>query len=101
MRRTARRYAAHLDAMIGEWRADLGSPFPFIAGRIADPNGGMNVRLVNTAIATLPERVPRTAVVDVQGLETSGPWHFTAEAARELGHRYAAALLGLQGGKAR
>ena len=100
-RRTAARYAEQLDAMIGEWRADLGSPVPFVAGRIADPNGGENIQLINTAIAELPERVPRTAVVDVAGLETSGPWHFTADAARELGRRYAAALLTLRAGEGR
>lgn len=91
-RQTAARYQRQLDAVVGEWRAALGMEVPFVAGRIAEPNAGATLAQVNGAIAGLPERVPRAAVVEVADLETQGPWHFTAPAARELGRRYAASL---------
>ena len=93
----AERYEAQLDAMIREWRDALGTQIHFVAGRLAEPNDGATLALVNRAVAELPKRVARTAVVDVAGLETRGPWHFTAPAARELGRRYAAAMIALQG----
>ena len=93
----AERYEAQLDAMIREWRDALRTEVPFVAGRLAEPNDGASLALVNRALAQLPKRVARTAVVAVTGLETRGPWHFTASAARELGRRYAAAMIALQG----
>ena len=93
----AERYEVQLDAMIREWRDALDIPIPFVAGRLAEPNDGASLVLVNRAIAGLPKRVASTAVVEVTGLETRGPWHFTASAARELGRRYAAAMIALQG----
>ena len=82
-------YAERLDDLIARLRKDLRVPrVPFIAG-------GLSV--VDEAVRRLPKRVPHTAYVTAKALHLGrDKVHFSAPAARELGRRYAQALLALQ-----
>jgi hypothetical protein len=93
-------YEGRLIKMIETFRADLTTDAPFIVGTLADffiknnPHGVV----VNDSLRRLPKLVPRTACVDSSGLEHTGDQlHFCAEAARELGRRYALAMLSVAG----
>jgi len=81
----------------GEW-ADLGAPvLPFVVAQIGEflydrgPGHAAYPRVVNAALAALPEKVPATACVPSKGLKDKGDvLHFDAASQRELGRRYAA-----------
>ena len=88
-------YAATLDQLIADLRADLDAPeVPFIAGQIGrfhyavSPEGEeFNARLLE-----LPKRVPHTGVATSEGLTDLGDQtHFNSASLRELGRRYAGA----------
>jgi len=79
-----------------EWTASLlGDPdLPFIAGEI-----GYFAKStpINAVIGQLPKYVPHTAVVSAEGLTDKGDkTHFDARSARELGRRYAQAMIKLK-----
>ena len=100
----ANTYGDRLSRMIQDIRADLGAPdLPFVAGQIGEflydrgPGHAAYPRVVNAALAALPENVPGTACVPSQGLKDKGDvLHFDAASQREFGRRYAAAMLRLQ-----
>jgi hypothetical protein len=93
-------YEERLVALIAALRRELGQPdLPFVVGTLGDffvsdnPAG----RVVNAALRRIVQRVPHTACIDAAGLTHGGDnLHFSAEAARELGRRYAQALLSWQ-----
>ena len=93
-------YEDRLATLINVLRMDLGAPdVPFIGATLGDyyvenrPEG----RIVNRALRQIPQRVKRTAWVDSKDLGHKGDdVHFNAEAARELGRRYAEATIRLQ-----
>lgn len=98
-------YADRLAGMIADLRADLGAgEVPFVAGKLGlflapQSKDGKPVYwpLVNDKIASIPARVPRTAVVESDGLNHKGDGvHFDTEALREFGLRYAKAMKALQ-----
>ena len=97
-------YGERLGQMIQDLRADLGCPnLPFVAGQIGEflydrgPNHSQYPRVVNAALAALPDKVPTTACVPSTGLKHKGDvLHFDAESQRELGRRYAKEMLRLQ-----
>jgi lysophospholipase L1-like esterase len=69
---------------------------PLIAGEVvgADQNGGCAA--MNPIIATLPQSIPTAHVVSSKGCEAQADRiHFTAAGYRELGKRYAEAMLPL------
>ena len=86
-------------------RADLDSPdLPFVVGQIGEflydrgPEHTPYARVVNAALAGLPEKVPATACAPSKGLKHKGDvLHFDAASERELGRRYAAEMIRLQG----
>jgi hypothetical protein len=90
--------------MIQDIRADLGTPdLPFVAGQIGEflydrgPGHAAYPRVVNAALAALPEKVPATACAPSKGLKDKGDvLHFDAPSQRELGRRYATEMLRLQ-----
>jgi hypothetical protein len=90
-------YEGRLVALIGALRADLGLPdLPFVVGTLGDffAAGRPAAEIVNSALRGIPRRVAHTACVDAQGLGHKGDeLHFGAEAARELGRRYAEAMI--------
>ncbi len=100
----ANTYGERLAGMIRDIRADLAAPdLPVVVGQIGEflydrgPDHSPYARVVNAALAALPERVPATACVSSSGLNHKGDQlHFDAAAQREFGRRYAAAMLRLQ-----
>jgi len=98
-------YTERLDGLIARLRRDLHVPtVPFLVGGLSDPLRARKeeARVVDGALRELPKRVKRTAYVSAEGLGLkSDNAHFTAAAARELGRRYAEALLALRSQKPR
>jgi hypothetical protein len=92
-------YADRLIALVARLRADLQAPeVPFIAGELAQLNEERRDSTVafNAVLAGLLGRIPRFALVRADGLRDGGDrLHLDAASARELGRRYAAALLGM------
>jgi hypothetical protein len=92
----AQLYEDRLVALVNTLRTDLGIPeAPFIAATLGDfvVENRPEARIINSALRQIPQRVKHTACVDSTGLEHKGDnVHFSAEAARELGRRYAEAM---------
>ena len=83
-------YLTKLQSLVENLRADLGSPeLPFVAGQV------INVPKINEQIAQLPGKVSNTAFVSSEGLKGQDRWHFNTESMKELGKRYATAILKL------
>jgi hypothetical protein len=99
----ANTYGERLARMIGDLRAELGSPkLPFVAGRLGEfyvrAKKRPGVVTVDAALAALPKRVERTGCASAEGLDHKGDVvHFDADALREFGRRYAAEMLRVQG----
>jgi hypothetical protein len=93
-------YAERLDDLVKRLRRDLHAPdVPFLVGGLSDPfiERNTHARTVDKALRSLPRRVEHTAYVSAEGLGLKGDnVHFNAEAARDLGRRYAKALLELR-----
>jgi hypothetical protein len=102
----ANSYGERLAKMVQAIRADLASPnLPFVAGQIGEflydrgPDHAQYTRVVNEAIAKLPERLPAAGCASSKGLKDKGDvLHFDAASQRELGRRYAAEMMRLQAG---
>jgi hypothetical protein len=100
-------YSDRLAQMVQDVRADLAAPnLPFVAGQIGEflydrgPDHSPYARVVNEAIAKLPEKIPAAGYVPSKGLTHKGDvLHFDAASQRELGRRYAAVMLRLQSGQ--
>ena len=100
----ANTYGDRLAKMIKDIRTDLGAPnLPFVVGQIGEflydrgPEHSPCARVVNEALAKLPEKVPFTACASAKGLNHKGDQlHFDAASQRELGRRYAAEMIRLQ-----
>jgi len=86
--------------LIRTLRAELGVPdVPFVCATLGDFVVARNpwARIVNQALKRVPQQVEHTACVDVAGLKHKGDeLHFDAKSARELGRRYARAMVRLQ-----
>ncbi|HOX58429.1 MAG TPA: sialate O-acetylesterase [Candidatus Paceibacterota bacterium] len=100
----ANTYGERLAGMIQDIRADLAAPgLPVVVGQIGEflydrgPDKSPYARVVNGALAALPDKVPATACAPSKGLNHKGDQlHFDASSQREFGRRYAAAMLRLQ-----
>lgn len=105
----ARAYAAKLDALVADLRADLGDPaLAFVAGELAPfygtglehnaPDRVVRIAKVQQALRDLPSRVPHTACASSKGLRSADGHmvHFDRASLIEFGNRYAAALAALQ-----
>jgi len=94
-------YQDRLVDLIRQLRTDLDGPdVPFVAATIGDFVVARNpwAETVNEALRGLPEVVPCTACVEVEGLNHRGDdVHFDAASARALGRRYAEAVFRLYG----
>ncbi|MBN1290354.1 MAG: sialate O-acetylesterase [Candidatus Latescibacteria bacterium] len=93
-------YEQRLAEFITILRNDLGSQdVPFIAGELGQffLKDRPEANIVNEALKRLPERVNNTAFVSSQGLTPKDDGvHFDTESARELGRRYAEAMMRLE-----
>jgi acetyl esterase/lipase len=97
----AESYAARLTKMFQDLRTDLGMPeLPVVVGQLGEflpPEKHPYADTVRTAIKNIPTAVPHAGFADSAGLGDKGDkLHFTTEAQRQLGARYAAAMLALQ-----
>jgi hypothetical protein len=90
-------YEDRLVALVAMLRSDLRQPdSPFVVGTLGDffVSDNPAARTVNAALRRVPLRVRRAACVEATGLAHGGDGlHFSAQAARELGRRYAQTLL--------
>lgn len=99
---TASTYAKRLDQMVADLRSDLGIPgLPFVAGRLGEffvaKVDNDAVREVDNALKTVGDRVEFAACANAEGLGQKGDrTHFSADALREFGRRYAAEMKKLQ-----
>lgn len=67
---------------------------PLLAGELVNADQGGRCASMNEIIATLPQTLPRAYVIPSYGLEAvPDKLHFTAEAIRKFGKRYAARML--------
>jgi hypothetical protein len=93
-------YEARLRALITRFRTDLGDPdLPFLIGELghfpAAPWDEWRT-MVDAAHRAVARDMPGVVYVSAEGLGDRGDrLHFSAESARELGRRYAAAYLRL------
>jgi hypothetical protein len=101
-------YAARLQALVNNLRTSFSNPsLPFVCGKFVPAswaeNDGDTIRfpglpnrdIVEAALMDLPNRVSNTFCVDNNGLKghADNLIHFDAASQRELGRRYAAAML--------
>lgn len=93
-------YEDALVDLVERFRHEFQDPnLPFVAAPLAEyyVAGNPIAADINAAIAKLPGRLSHTAVVRVDGMNPkSDNVHLDSESARELGKRYAAAMLALQ-----
>jgi enterochelin esterase-like enzyme len=67
---------------------------PLLAGEVVNADQGGLCARMNEIIATLPQTLPRAMVIPSAGLEAvPDKLHFTAEAIRRFGRRYASRML--------
>jgi hypothetical protein len=93
-------YEARLRSLITRFRAEFGNPtLPFIIGQLGRFEGRpwtAGYIQVDAAHRRVAADVPGVRFVSAEGLKDGGDsLHFSADAARELGRRYAAAYLAL------
>lgn len=92
-------YEDRLVALIDALRTELELPdLPFVVATLGDffVKRCPEAQIVNNALRRIPQLVKHTACVGSSGLEHKGDiLHFSAEAARELGRRYADAMMRL------
>ena len=97
----AETYKARLMKMFQDLRADLGTPnLPVVVGQLGEflpPEKHPFADTVRAAIKNIPVTLPHAGLADSVGLGDKGDkLHFTAEAQRQLGARYATAMRELQ-----
>jgi hypothetical protein len=91
-------YEGRLRSLIARFRGEFGNPnLPFIIGQLGRFEGkpwSAGYQQVDAAHRRVAADVPRVAFVSADGLKDKGDQlHFSADAARELGRRYAQAYL--------
>jgi hypothetical protein len=94
-------YEMRLHELIGRFRSECNLPqLPFVAGQMGQFEGkpwNEDKKRVDQAHRQLPAKVPHTAFVDSNGLGDLGDQiHFSSDAYREFGKRYAKAMILLQ-----
>jgi len=94
-------YESRLSQMFKDFRADVGSPnLPIVVGQLGNFLETEKHPFVNTvrgAIQHIAETIPNVGYADSTGLNDKGDkLHFTADAQREFGTRYAQAMQKLQ-----
>jgi len=99
----AETYESRLTNMFKDLRTDLGLPdVPIVVGQLGEflaesPNKYPYLETVRTAILHVPSVLPKVGYADSAGLAHKGDkLHFDAEAAKELGVRFAKAMQDVQ-----
>ena len=95
-------YQAKLEELIANFRRELGDDnLPFVVGKLGDfyVARNPNAKTINDIFEKMPLTLKNTACVDTTGLSPkSDLTHFNAQSARELGKRYAEAMIQLEQG---
>ncbi|MFK7779128.1 MAG: sialate O-acetylesterase, partial [Gimesia sp.] len=91
-------YQKRLSTMIVDLRKDLNQPdLPFVMGELGTFFKRPGVSTVNNALHEIAKEVPATAVASSKGLSAKKDQvHFTAQAERAFGKRYAEQMQRLQ-----
>lgn len=93
-------WPAKVQKIYDDMLADLGlapNSIPLIAGEVVNADQGGKCAAHNEIIAMLPQTIPKAIVVSSKGLEAvPDKLHFNSEGVRELGKRYAEALVEFQ-----
>ncbi|MES2329384.1 MAG: sialate O-acetylesterase [Bacteroidota bacterium] len=93
-------YESKLRDLIERFRSELNAPnVPFILGEIGDFKPGENkeIPVINAIIKNVAATTKNSGLAEAKGLVHRGDFtHFDAASARELGKRYAAALLAIK-----
>ena len=96
----APQYEDALVDLVERFRHEFRDPdLPFVAAPLADyfVAGNPAAAEINAATARLPERLPHTAVVSAEGMTPKADnVHLDTVSAREIGRRYAEAMLALE-----
>jgi len=83
-----------VQGIVEDLRADLGiGNVPFLAGEMLYDSAGGCCGSHNTEVNELPDVIENAHVVSAEGLAGQDYAHFTSDAYRELGRRYAAEML--------
>lgn len=101
--KNAKTYEARLTQMFKDLREDVGAPdLPIVVGQLGDfllltPEKNPYAETVRAALKQMPRALPHVGFADSACLEHKGDkLHFSTEAQRQLGVRYAAAMRELQ-----
>lgn len=99
--KNAATHAERLAQMFQDLRADLGrSDLPIVVGQLGEfllPDKQSEATTVRAGLRGLPAALPRVGFADSTGLTHLGDdLHFSADASRELGRRFARAMLQLK-----
>lgn len=99
----AESYGQRLTQMFQDLRADLQAPeVPIVVGQLGEFVRFPYAKTVQDAIKGLPQHLPHVGFADSQGLPHKGDsLHFSADAEREFGRRYADVMEQLQKGRPR
>ena len=83
-----------VQGIVEDLKSDLGiGDVPFLAGELLYAEEGGCCASHNAEINQLPDLIPNAHVVSAEGLEGQDEAHFTTEAYREFGRRYATEML--------
>jgi alpha-L-fucosidase 2 len=95
------RWPAKVKTVYDNLHADLGleaGSLPLLAGEVVHADQGGVCASMNTIIRTLPATIPAARVIPSSGCDVAGDnLHFSAAGYRQLGRRYAAAMLQILG----
>lgn len=92
-------WVAKVKGLVADLRADLGiGDAPFVAGELL--YSGCCGRWHNPLVAQLSAQIPGTRVVSAEGLSGIDAAHFDLAGQREIGQRYATAMIALLHGPA-
>lgn len=90
----AEKYPAQLQSLVAQWREDLEQPqLPFVFGQVGQWKP--EYEAFNEMIVKQPAAIPGTACVTTEGLTNFDNAHFDSKSQRELGKRYAKAMIEL------
>jgi hypothetical protein len=94
-------WPARVKKIYGDIITDLGlnpAEVPLLAGEVVNADQGGREASANEIIANLPSVLPNSYVISSAGVPANADrLHFTADGQREMGRRYAAQMLKLQG----
>lgn len=90
----AEKYPEQLQALVSQWREDLEQPeLPFVFGQLGQWKP--DYEAFNEMIVKQPAAIPHSACISTEELTNFDNAHFDSKSQRELGKRYAKAMIEL------